>query len=200
MKHSSSAFSTLWDEAMHVDLSSFLKNSHCLPNIPEVSVIRLTTNHPFTEDLKNKSTFSFFYCHSLHEFFRRGLNLNSFILIAPHNRAECSSFHLKHIVGKRSTVPFEIIINNFENAHELTHAVEKCYNRIKSLVSLGMSVDNLTKSQLQENRIDQTEIDECTVVRDYRFTKRILMERLSREIGDKPENYLSKQISKIRKL
>ena len=200
MKHSSSVFSTLRKEAMRIDLSSFLRKSHCPRNIPEISVILLTTNQPFLEDLKNESTFSFYYSQSLHEFFRRGLNLNSFILIAPHNRSECSSFDLNQIVGNRTNVPFEILINNFEKAHELTDAVGKCYNRIKSLVSLEISVDNLTESQLKKNRINQSEIDKSTESREYRFTKRILMERLSREIGDLPEIYLAKQISKIRKL
>ena len=199
MKYTNSLFSSIRENATKLDLSSLLRNSQLAHEIPEVFVVLLSKKQPFIRDLKNKYSYSYFDCDSLHEFFRRGLNLNSFILIAPSNRAECSTHDLKRLVGSRSSVPFEIIINKFEEADELSHYVEKSFNRIQSLASLEISVENFTKAELKRNRFNQSEIEGYSQDREYRFTKRLLLDRLTREIGNQPETFLAEQISKIRK-
>jgi len=167
-----------------------------------VPLVILSSGNDYQKDFSDLFAQPVFRCKSLHDFLRQGFNRSAFVLVAPVGRAECSSFDLLEILSSRCREPFEVIwLDSGENSKLITLVMEAS-DRVQEKVTIESIAENSTRKIVNESERSRANSQggaEIAQSRQYRIAKKLLSKRISEEITKRPESFLKKEISKIRK-
>ncbi len=145
------------------------------------------------EKIGSSLSYPFFTCQSIHDFLRIGLNLLPCVMVVDEDRAECSTHELKQLLSNRTEYPFELIDGSTVNENELVEKINDACRRIESIASIENTIAYPDKPV---DRLGNT--IELSRSSGFSKNKNLLRTKITEYIDQKPEEFLSEAISKIR--
>ena len=196
MNASTQEFPTLSQRVSELDLTDLLDHASSSSPETEISIILLSVDPNFLPSIDAIYDHQVVRCRSFHDFLRVGHHKTACVLIAPGNRAECSSTHLKNLLSARSRIPFEVIVHDSGNENLLIDLIHKAITRIQESIAIDSTVECSTRMIVKEKLNDRGARLASTP--EYQFTKELIQLKVLQQIETEPENFLKAAITKIK--
>ena len=196
MNASTKEFPTLSQRVSELDLTDLLDHASSSNPETEILIILLSVHSNFLPSIDTIYDNPVVRCRSFHDFLRLGHHKSACVLIAPENRAECSSTHLEDLLSARSSKPFEVIVHDSGNENLLIDLIHKAITRIQESITIDSTVEYSTRMVVKEKLPERDARLSSTP--EYQFTKELIQLKVLQQIEAEPENFLKAAITKIK--